>query len=552
WKLQGEVDRWRLANSTVPNMAVALFDRRNLVEPRVFKRGNPANKGDYVSRHFLTRFSEGVPKPFEHGSGRRELAEAITDPNNPLTARVWVNRLWQHHFGVGLVRTPSDFGLRAPTPSHPELLDWLASKLIECDWSTKAIQRIIVNSATYQQSSSRPSSNAIGPKDIETHESQSQSVHQFQQAQFQQAQFQNAQFQQAMKIDPDNRLLWRFSPRRMRLEEVRDSMLAISGDLDLHPIGKSEEMFGAKDTNFRRTVFGLVDRQFLSGTLRIFDFANPDLHIARRSETSIPQQALFLMNHPFVAARARSIVKQINASELPIGSADSVVKLFESILNRPPTVLEMEQATKFLDSNNDIEATTPSKESMAWSYGYGEVDESTGRLKSFTNLTYFASNAWQGGSAYPDKKLGWVQLTATGGHPGNDLQHASVRRWTAPYAMSISIRSIAKHEPTAGDGARFRILHGRLCLLQSKNLHASQANCNIDMLEVEKGDTIDFVVDILQGLNSDQYLWAPEIQSTTSRWNATRDFVGPILPSLTPLEQLAQALLLTNELIFVD
>ncbi len=135
---------------------MALVDREELREPRIFRRGNPANQGDEVSRHFLSAIAGPDPKPFRDGSGRLELARAIVDPANPLTARVWVNRVWMHHFGAGLVRTPSDFGLRAEPPSHPELLDWLASRLIDEGWSTKALHRLILLSAAYQQRSDAP------------------------------------------------------------------------------------------------------------------------------------------------------------------------------------------------------------------------------------------------------------------------------------------------------------------------------------------------------------------------------------------------------------
>ena len=133
-----------------------LFDRAEIREPRVLRRGNPADQGDQVPRHFLTAIAGPDPKPFAIGSGRLEMARAIVDPANPLTARVWVNRVWMHHFGAGLVGTPSDFGLRAEPPSHPELLDWLASRLVKGDWSTKAIHRMILLSSAYQQASVPP------------------------------------------------------------------------------------------------------------------------------------------------------------------------------------------------------------------------------------------------------------------------------------------------------------------------------------------------------------------------------------------------------------
>src|SRR4029453_2618696 len=132
--------------------AIVLRDRDVPTTPRVFKRGNPALKGEEVPRQFVSVIAGDNRQPFAHGSGRLELAQAIIDPANPLTARVIVNRVWQHHFGAGLVRTPSDFGTRAETPSHPELLDWLATRFIEDGWSLKKLHRRIMTSETYRPS----------------------------------------------------------------------------------------------------------------------------------------------------------------------------------------------------------------------------------------------------------------------------------------------------------------------------------------------------------------------------------------------------------------
>src|SRR5262249_3249991 len=160
-----------------------------------------------------------------------------------LTARVWVNRIWQHHFGTGLVATPSDFGTRAPVPKKLQLLDWLASKLIDEGYSTKAIHRQILLSSTYQQ-------NSTGPEDA-------------------------AMRQHAIQIDPENQFLWKANRHRLTFEELRDSMLAVSGDLDLSSSGRSPALFTGGDANHRRSVFGFLDRQSLSNVYRAFDFANP-------------------------------------------------------------------------------------------------------------------------------------------------------------------------------------------------------------------------------------------------------------------------------------
>ncbi|MFP6612508.1 MAG: PSD1 and planctomycete cytochrome C domain-containing protein, partial [Pirellulales bacterium] len=199
WKLQGEVDRW-IKDSSHARYALTLVDRPIVAEPRIFRRGNSVDKGADVPRQFLSLLKGADRKPFAHGSGRLELAREIIDPKNPLTARVIVNRVWMHHFGHGLVETPSDFGLRADPPSHPALLDWLAFRFMADGWSLKKLHRRIVLSATFRQSST-------GPADA-------------------------ADRARAMKADPANRLLWRTNRRRLTFEEFRDSMLAAAGDLD--------------------------------------------------------------------------------------------------------------------------------------------------------------------------------------------------------------------------------------------------------------------------------------------------------------------------------
>ena len=292
WNLQGEVDRWLIQSPSAPPYASALVDKAEIREPRILKRGNAANPGDVVPRRFLKVIAGDDARPFDQGSGRLELARAIVDPDNPLTPRVWVNRIWAAHFGFGLVRNPSDFGVRSEEPSHPELLDWLARRLMDEGWSTKAIHRLILLSSTYRQSSA-----GGGSTDAE-----------------------------ARLKDPENRLLWRTNPHRLTFEETRDSLLAVAGELERRAGGRVEALFGG-GSNRRRTLYGLVDRQFLPGVYRTFDFANPDLHIPTRSETTVPQQALFELNHPFPAARARVL-----AASLPAGDEQAVAALYRAAL----------------------------------------------------------------------------------------------------------------------------------------------------------------------------------------------------------------------------
>jgi hypothetical protein len=518
WKLQGEVDRWVIGSKFQAPYAVMLVDRPVPKEPRIFRRGDPAKKGEEVPRRFLSLLAGTDARPFEQGSGRLELARAIIDPKNPLTARVIVNRVWARHFGQGLVPTTSDFGLRSSPPSHPELLDWLTRKFIEDGWSLKKLHKRILLSAAFRQSSLGPTDDAMKAK--------------------------------AMEFDPANRLLWRMNSRRLTFEEFRDSLLTVSGNLNRQVGGKPAEILKPPFSE-RRTLYGLVDRQFFPSTLRVFDVANPDLHIAERSETTVPQQSLFFLNHPFILSGVRELSQQSSAKE-----AARVDALFQSVLQRNATREEIAEALEFVHSAAKTPAETPSPTVKDWQYGYGFYDESASKVVNFQPLPYFAGSAWQGGPQWPDPSLGWVRLTADGGHPGDTRQHAAVRRWTAPRDMSVQIRSKLTHDAAPGDGIRAFIASSNQGQLQSATIHQKTIELNADAVALKAGDTIDFVVDIGGILHSDQYLWTATIAERTGKkttvWNSQTDFPKNQQDSLTPWEQLAQVLVCSNEFLFVD
>jgi hypothetical protein len=538
WKQQVELERLILNHPSQPEFAVILRDRAVPVQPRIFERGDPARRGDEVPRQFLELLSGPERRPFLHGSGRLELAQAIIDPANPLTVRVIVNRVWARHFGTGLAANTGDFGLRSEAPSHPELLDWLAAWFIREGYSLRKLHRLLLNSAAWRQQSTGPSDPAA--------------------------------LQHALNRDPANRLLWRMPTRRLSFEELRDSLLAASGELDRSPVRRPQDLFATPFPKCR-TIYGLVDRQFLPGTLRIFDFANPDLHIPQRSETTVPQQALFLMNHPFVLQQARVFAERA-AADADTPEAQ-VQRLFQLALQRSPMPDEHSAALELL--KQPAAPTEPPPATAAdWSYGYGRIDEAAGKVLDFQPLPHFTGTAWQGGPAFPDPTLGWVQLTATGGHPGNDSAHACIRRWTAPRSMTINIQSMLVHEPEPGDGIRAFIVSSRTGVLASTVIHQAKQQPAVAGIAVEAGETLDFLVDIREQLNSDQFLWSIELREAVPSkdaganggspdttplpspsavtWSSTADFPKAPNPELTPLQQLAQILLCSNEFLFVD
>jgi hypothetical protein len=518
WKLQNDVENWILQAPPEVRHAIVLNDRDPPTTPRVFKRGNPANKGDETPRQFVEVLAGPERQPFASGSGRLELAQAMVDPKNPLTARVMVNRVWMHHFGSGLVRTPSDFGVRADPPSHPELLDWLTSRFIEDGWSLKQLHRRIMLSETYRQS-------ALGPADAGLRA-------------------------KAAQADPENRLLWRMNAHRLSFEEMRDALLAAAGRLDRTVGGRSGDLFSP--TFMRRSLYGTIDRQFLPGTLRMFDFANPDLHIPQRSETTVPQQALFFLNDPLLVSYARLLAERTATAESP---ATRIEHMHRIAYQRSATAEQLQSALEFIELAGEGEPSDVSSTAAAWQYGLGSYDESSQRVVGFEKLPHFTGSAWQGGPNYPDAKLGWVQLTATGGHPGNDLAHAAVRRWTAPRDMRIRIDSTLIHEPTEGQGVRGFVVSSRGGLLQHAAVHHGQAALNVESLDVVTGETIDFVADIGQQLSYNQYLWkaiiTPESEPNAP-FDSEKDFQQQSVEHLSAWEQLAQVILSSNEFLFVD
>ncbi len=526
-----ELERWVVQSPGAPPHAVILEDRASQKNPHIFRRGSPTNKGEEVPRRFLQIVSGENRKPFEKGSGRRELAEAIANKENPLTARVMVNRIWAHHFGAGIVRTPSDFGVRAETPTHPELLDWLSRNFMENGWSMKKLHRLIMLSAVYQQSS----------KENEGRGS-------------------------ALEKDPENKLLSRMNRYRLDFESLRDALLFASGQLDLKAGGKAEELFKPPFSK-RRSVYGYIDRQFLPGTMRVFDFANPDMHTPQRSETTVPQQALFFMNGPFVVEQARTLAGTNQISEK--GSAEKQIReLYRSIFQREPTVKQWKAGLEFIRSEKaDLQQEESVKRlPTAWKYGFGEYDETAKILKGFEVLPHFTGDAWQGGVKWPDAALGWLQLTATGGHTGNDLHHAIVRRWVSPVDGTVSAEGMLKHERAAGEGIRAYLHSGRQGELGKWILLNKGTETKVENLEVKQGDTLDFIVSINTSLNNNDFVWVPvirmvgpkairDVNGYAKEWNAQKEFSGPPPLSEKPLnawEKYAQVLLLSNEFLFVD
>ncbi len=275
-------------------------------------RGNKDNLGEEVPRRFLSVLCDGEPQPFTKGSGRLELARSIAAPENPLTARVWANRVWSLHFGRGIVGTPSNFGQMGERPTHPELLDYLASRLVEQGWSTKALHREILLSDAYGRAT----------RDIAANR----------------------------ETDPDNKLLWRFNRRRLDVEGVRDAMLFVTGTLDEQAGG--EPLLLDDPENRRRTVYGFVSRRRLDNVLGLFDFPNPNNTSARRVPTNTPMQGLFFLNSDFTLAQGEALSARA-AQEAGEAEAARVERVYRLLFGRSPTETEVKISLEFLGAEPD-------------------------------------------------------------------------------------------------------------------------------------------------------------------------------------------------------
>jgi hypothetical protein len=287
-------------------------------------RGRHDREGETVPRGFLQVLAEEPQEPITNGSGRWQLAHWIANPKNPLTARVMVNRIWQHHFGEGIVRTPNNYGKQGEPPTHPELLDYLALRFIESGWSVKAMHRLMMLSSAYQQSSTP----APG----------------------------------AFEADPQNRLFGRMNRQRLEAEGIRDALLAATGNLDLAVGGPPFlEM-----TNNRRTIYLKTVRSDRSTFRALFDAGDPGAIVDKRINSTVAPQALFLLNNSFVWEQATALGKMV-AAKTAMADCDRVQWLYERLYGRPASPEEVKIGLQDLyESRHDSGGAQGDAADLAW------------------------------------------------------------------------------------------------------------------------------------------------------------------------------------------
>jgi hypothetical protein len=457
---------------------IALTDETpgSIPPTHLFHRGDFKQPKQVVAPGDLTiatpagqRFDIPEKDPSLETSGRRlAYAKHLTSGTHPLLARVLVNRVWLHHFGRGLVDTPGEFGKLGTAPSHPELLDWLASELPRMGWSLKALHRLMLTSTVYRQSSKRDA----------TRDS----------------------------VDSDGRLYSRFAAQRLDAEILRDRMLQTAGQLDVTAFGPAipvaEDFVGQvlpEGDSARRSIYLQVRRTKPVSLLSAFDAPVMTVNCDRRVASTSAPQSLMLMNSDFILARAKAFAERLRATVTPDTAAD-VAGPLASRYPRPTAL---------------------------WSYGYGRYDEEAKRVAAFEKLPHFSGSSWQGGEKLPDEKLGYAIVHASGGHAGNDQSHLSIRRWTAPQAGMLKVAGQLTYlGGGCGDGVRGRVVSSQKGLLGEWTVYKGEASqkteaaatlpadaaTNFSELAVEAGETIDFAVDCRENPGCDSYGWSLDLK----------------------------------------
>ncbi|MFP6752629.1 MAG: PSD1 and planctomycete cytochrome C domain-containing protein [Pirellulaceae bacterium] len=484
----------------------ALFDVEGEPSTPLLRRGDAQTPGPQVSPN-VPRLAE-TNSPFQweppgedaRSSGRRmALANWLTQPRHPLTARVLANRVWMHHFGEGIISTLDDFGWAGDSPTHPELLDYLAIELADHDWSVKHLHRLIVTSTAYRQRS-------LNEGDL------------------------------AIEQDPHNRLLWRQNLRRLEAEPLRDTILQLAGGLDNrmfgYPVAVAQRSNGEVVVNDgklpqRKSIYLRVKRSAPVSILQLFDQPDIETNCTRRSQSTVPLQALSLLNSDMVSHAAAGFARRALAEspQDPAGWA------YRAAYSRAADQPVRESLSLFLEQQTALHLAGTGQR-KAWQYGYGSMDSQDDRKVLFTHFPAFVKQQWQLGSDYPFQGSFWAGLNATAGHPGSDKP--VIVQWTSPLEGTIRIRGFVEHPSPAGNGIRNTVVSSQDGKLSSWVTAHEKKLIKVDNIQVVHGDRLWVITDMNEELTSDNFNWTIVIEHLDDRgevvtsWDSTAGFHGPL------------------------
>lgn len=469
----------------------------HLPETKLFYRGDHNQPKETIAPAALTVTSpqgevpqfpindEAVPT-----SGRRlSFAKWLASRDNPLFARVIVNRVWMHHFGKGLVATPADFGKLGVPPENLELLDWLADEFISQGWSLKRLHRTIMTSQLWMQTRRPQMSDELGPRPY------------------------------PVEIQ--------VPIQRMSAEAIRDRMLFATGQLssDLYgaPIDIKEDETGQVVVNgdqTRRSLYIRSQRTRPVAMLQMFDAPVMETNCEVRTVSTVATQSLIMLNGSFILDQAEKLADRVGREAITYSTDDLAAK-----------------------------ATLPELPLPVWEYGYGSVDDATGTLASYTKFTHWDGTRWQVGEKVPDPQAGWVFLNADGGHP-DQSNRAVIRRWIAPDSGVVTVTGKLAHGSDSGDGVRGRVLSSRNGKLGEWVSHHTTVETPVPQFEVQKGDTIDFITDCREHHNSDSFQWGVTLKlertgKVVEEFSSKSQFAGPRPTPELIFGQIRQAWLLS-------
>lgn len=459
-------------------LRVTLEPANHLPETKLFHRGDYRQPKQSITPAALTvvspagqRHQIALNDNTRPTTGRRlAFARWLTSGKHPLVARVLANRIWMHHFGRAIVGTPGEFGKLGSTPTHPELLDWLAAEFMQQGWDLKKFHRTIMLSTAYRQAG--------------VHDPGKES------------------------IDAENYYYWRKPMIRVEAETLRDRMLAVSGTLDRKlfgaPIAIKEDDFGqvvVSGEQLRRSLYIQARRSQPVGMLQTFDAPVMETNCERRSNSTVATQSLMLMNGEFILAQSAKLADRL-AREAPELKPEVIATLPE----------------------------LPATAKPVWNYGYGVVDKKNFKVNTFTQLPHWTGSSWQGGTKLPDARLGWVIINANGGHTAS--KHAAIRRWTAPATGTLSITGKLQHNSKNGDGVQSLVLSSRSGLVGKWIAYNGMAETKVTLLAVQQGDHVDFITDCNGTVTSDSFTWIVKMtlnqeNGATFKWDSAAEFHGP-------------------------
>jgi hypothetical protein len=515
-KRQGDLTTLQFRHPGSPPRAMALSDRKNWAPAQIFKRGDPGNRGDTIERQWLGFLGGGA---FPDGkSPRLSLAEKIAAPSNPLTSRVMVNRIWSWHFNAHLA-DPGDFGIQHAPPTLLPLLDFLALRFHETGGSVKDLHRLILMSKAFRLSAEGPEENN--------------------------------------RIDEANSLFWKWNRTRADFESARDRILATSGSLDTRRTGGRSMVLNDKAADSRRSVYGFIDRYHLAATFVSFDVPHPDHHAPKRVETTVPQQALFLLNSPLLLRRAESLANDPELQKLT-DAPSRIAWIYRKIHRRDPTAAETADALEWL-SETDPADYAP-RFGGHWEVRYArDVDGVLSEEKAFP---LFQENSWRTGPELASSPIRWIHAGPDGGHTADG--YSLILRWRALGSGEVKMEGDIKRTQKGGSALEWKISSGGKALT-TQPLPPNQASTiSGGWIKVSSGSTVDFVLRAPENVNYAMVGWNLRILGRETPDAPPADlgtfkdhFPNPNNPAPetkpgSPWADLIQMLWASNEFNFID